>query len=710
MGRKIKLSHTEVDVKLFLEALAVFGILALVLVGVYYLEPAITGFVTVTKQLNYTDEVNLEFSESGEYLWELTNPGDLRNIKISGRMIEDKEARVYIEDEGARYLIFDSSQLVGSPSGIFGITGFAVLDEMGVEIKTEIEGTLNDEQQELFDLLVLDISKTRNNVEIEIKTDEGQVIKKIIGSTTESQNELINDLSLNLEGSIENIKIRIESEFKEEPINDTTEKIININLEYGDNAVYDANNDGVETLNGVIDFSVDDSDFNWEVDEGKLCTRYEIYSVENEDSGFACFGDEDCCNFVGLESSRELWNENLFLSYGGYGSAFDNIVFSQILYVDYDLTADEPYSDVAYSSWDNLTAKFLEGVIEFEDVCIDTCVFSGNLSSYKLVIEMEDGKLWIDEIKYSIEEKLINNYPLLIKDIENISVIENKNYTLNLEEYFSDEDGDELVYGYSEMDNITIRFEDNLAYIIPDKGFTGAVFAFITASDSFGEAISNLFAVEVKKEEKLGIELLDSVIIRGDWTVGFRTTGTGNLTISAINGATYSEMHDDNASTVNNLGILELRCGDYEIFDKDDLIETGDLWFVLMDDSRVKLIDLMEESILVKGLYIENYNCDDIGYYVTRVLTKGESVLEFDFSSKVQIAGIDYLEDILREVFEIKGNEGNTLAVFDSFGNADIKGNLMQNALVDADGDDFDYIITNFLVYSQEERKKQELH
>ena len=114
------------------------------------------------------------------------------------------------------------------------------------------------------------------------------------------------------------------------------------------------------------------------------------------ESGFACFGNNDCCNFVGLESSRNLWNENLFLSYGGYGSTFDNIVFAQVLYVDYSLDVDEPYSDVAYSSWDNLTAKFVEGIIEFEDVCVDTCVFSGNASSYKLVIEMENWKVWID--------------------------------------------------------------------------------------------------------------------------------------------------------------------------------------------------------------------------------------------------------------------------------------------------------------------------
>ena len=55
MARKIRLSHTEVEVKLLLEVLGVYIVLASVLVGIYYLEPVITGFVTVTKQISYTD-------------------------------------------------------------------------------------------------------------------------------------------------------------------------------------------------------------------------------------------------------------------------------------------------------------------------------------------------------------------------------------------------------------------------------------------------------------------------------------------------------------------------------------------------------------------------------------------------------------------------------------------------------------------------------
>ena len=60
-----------------------------------------------------------------------------------------------------------------------------------------------------------------------------------------------------------------------------------------------------------------------------------------------------------------------------------------------------------------------------------------------------------------------------------------------------------------------------------------------------------------------------------------------------------------------------------------------------MDDSRIKLSDLVWESMPVKGVFVENYNCNEESYYIVRVLTKGESIQEFKFGNKIQIAGIE---------------------------------------------------------------------
>src|SRR3989338_8094512 len=154
MAGKIKLSHEEVDVKLFVEVLGVYAILALVLIGAYYLEPAITGFVTVEKRVNYTDEVNFAADENEVFVWALGNPGQLKSVKIDGMIIGNGSAKVYIEHENVRYLVLDNSRLTEKPSGLFGITGFAVKENGKEEIKTDIEGILNDGQRGLFEMLV----------------------------------------------------------------------------------------------------------------------------------------------------------------------------------------------------------------------------------------------------------------------------------------------------------------------------------------------------------------------------------------------------------------------------------------------------------------------------------------------------------------------------------------------------------------------------
>ena len=62
-GKKIILSNREVEVKVFLEVLAVFSILILVFIGIYYLEPKITGFAVIS-----SSEVNPGMGVSDEII------------------------------------------------------------------------------------------------------------------------------------------------------------------------------------------------------------------------------------------------------------------------------------------------------------------------------------------------------------------------------------------------------------------------------------------------------------------------------------------------------------------------------------------------------------------------------------------------------------------------------------------------------------------
>ena len=85
---------------------------------------------------------------------------------------------------------------------------------------------------------------------------------------------------------------------------DENNSLILLKLEYKNDSLYDIDNNGIETLKGVIDFTVENTIFDLNVNESSLCTRWETYSIENETSTTVCYGSERCCNFIELEPSR----------------------------------------------------------------------------------------------------------------------------------------------------------------------------------------------------------------------------------------------------------------------------------------------------------------------------------------------------------------------------------------------------------------------
>ena len=722
--KKVKLSHKEVDSKLFWELIGVYAILALIFLGAYYIAPGITGFVTVTKQSNYTDDINIDFKQSAVYDWRLAHHGGLRSINLDGSLIGNGTAKVYLENNGEKYLVFDSASLVEKPSGMFGITAFAVKDK--------------------------DKSKNDNNNETQDKSKQSEKENNPPEWTSDESSFILNgSLSINLSsyftdkdndsliysaGSILNVSASIDkdiitfipeenindarnaviaasdgktityksielvihareanlilsetpfneaqnNETKNKATNETEEKRIAINLKYDDDAAYDANNDGVESLKGVVDITSKASSFNWPVDASKLCARYEIYSVENKNSQMACFGGSECCSLVDLENSKDSWNATLYLAYGYYGSAASNIEFGQVLYADYNLSSDNPHYEAVYSKWANLTANFVDNITEFENVCIDSCALKGNDTSYKLIIELENVELKIKSIGYTLEEKAANEDPILLKEIENLTIIKHGDYSIDLSKYFADNDKDKLTYTYLDMENVAIVFENNLANIIPGKDFTGVRFTYIGANDSYGKTISNVFRIEVKEKEKPAIEILDAIEGNESMAIAFKTAGMSNLTITPVDGASFVELYSDNISTSNSLEPLTLKCGDFEIFDKANLLETNNSGFSIGNSSKLRLSGLVQESLPIKNIHVEDYSCNDTSYYELKLLDSSNDIQELSFGNDT--VRVTFALD-LKQKFEVRDISGNTLATIDSFGNMQLKGILMQGML-----------------------------
>ena len=108
---------------MFLIALFIAGI------GIYFFGASLTGFVI--KENIYSENLNLVVTSNGKYMWQPKNIGELKSLKLDGKVTNSGAARVYIESNGIMYLIFDSRKLNESTNSTASnqsslITGFAV--------------------------------------------------------------------------------------------------------------------------------------------------------------------------------------------------------------------------------------------------------------------------------------------------------------------------------------------------------------------------------------------------------------------------------------------------------------------------------------------------------------------------------------------------------------------------------------------------------
>ncbi len=144
--------------------------------------------------------------------------------------------------------------------------------------------------------------------------------------------------------------------------NNINQSKIKINIEYNKNSSYDSDNDGIEKLDGIVDFNVENTEIDESLNESNLCTRWNVYSIENESSLTLCYGAEKCCNFIEMSPSSSKWDDIFYIYYGKYGATNNNEVSAQVIHVDYSLKEENPYSKVYYSKISSLDAAFRKGI------------------------------------------------------------------------------------------------------------------------------------------------------------------------------------------------------------------------------------------------------------------------------------------------------------------------------------------------------------
>ena len=136
-------------------------------------------------------------------------------------------------------------------------------------------------------------------------------------------------------------------------------KTITAGLSFKEGTQWDSDDNGIEMPDGVVDFTVEETQFSWDADESKLCTRWEVYSEDSGSIVTSCNGGGDCCSFMGLASSADEWDAPFELYNTRYGATENNKVSAQVVYANYSLDSDNPYSEVVDSGWQSLEARFL---------------------------------------------------------------------------------------------------------------------------------------------------------------------------------------------------------------------------------------------------------------------------------------------------------------------------------------------------------------
>lgn len=91
-------------------SLAVLIMVVVVLAIILFKEQSITGKVIQQKEAIFSENLNLEVNESSEYNWTPRNPGSIKSLKVSGSVTSNGTAKVYLEKNGEKRLLFDSTR------------------------------------------------------------------------------------------------------------------------------------------------------------------------------------------------------------------------------------------------------------------------------------------------------------------------------------------------------------------------------------------------------------------------------------------------------------------------------------------------------------------------------------------------------------------------------------------------------------------------
>ncbi|HLC65314.1 MAG TPA: right-handed parallel beta-helix repeat-containing protein, partial [Candidatus Nanoarchaeia archaeon] len=328
--------------------------------------------------------------------------------------------------------------------------------------------------------------------------------------------------------------------------------IITLNLIYGNTENYDSDNDGIETESGIIDIELSEIE-SGNLSPSNLCTRWKVFSEDVSEATTVCYGSEQCCGFINLAPAKDGYLSPFFLTYGRYGATEHNKVSAQIIYVNYSLDPNNPYSEVYYSAWQEIPATYVTDSFAFRRACTETCSLPGfNDSFYRLEIKVSNATLTLANITYTVKRVVLNRVPVFL-DIPDLSLRGNSSATIDLSQFASDPDNDTLQFEYYiSGEGISVGINGGIAKIHSADNFTGTAYVLFSANDSETTVLSNYVKVEAVEEPKYA-EIVEERSVQGlavigkqvKWSKRISLNGTAsslrlNLSEDAINISVYS--------------------------------------------------------------------------------------------------------------------------------------------------------------------------
>lgn len=174
---------------------------------------------------------------------------------------------------------------------------------------------------------------------------------------------------------------------------------VHASLEYNKGSKFDPDDDGITSKKDVIDFKVSSS-FDFEADQSKICTKWEVFNIDEGTIATVCRGGLECCHLCcKLKPDDNQWDSIFNIYMGRHSAGENNVITARVMYTDFN--AQEAKFNAFYSESLNLPAVFTEPVYKFETACIDSCTIKGFEKEIQLEAEVpKDTSVKIKSLSY----------------------------------------------------------------------------------------------------------------------------------------------------------------------------------------------------------------------------------------------------------------------------------------------------------------------